>query len=215
MTKTDNSTSQLGLHHLLRLFIISFLTHHPLLPFFCCLCSPTSSVSFLAVGDHSEALPRGPFSKVLCFQCQTDGDRLSTQTPPFSYPPSAKRPGKGVGPKGLSCYPELNKVELLAWWRMGWSYMHTAVKVLNCVKVRHWSLKWIQCKKLVYSDVLRLFNMVLLDFNISFKAHSSIRWKLHLSDLLWQMLGLLHFEIIHILSQILMQWSSWSIKEDK
>lgn len=67
--------------------------------------------------------------------------------------------------------------------------------------------------RLFYSDVLCLFCMVLVDFNGSFKAHSSIWWQLHLSDLLWQMLGLLHFKIKIFFTQVLMQQSPWSIKE--
>lgn len=113
---------------------------------------------------------------------------------PFSSPPP-ERPGKEVRLEGLSCYPGLNKAELLAWWRTGCFSVNTSVKVLDWDRVQHryQSSEYgamMFSERPFYSDVLCLFNMVLVDFNSTFNARSSIWWQLHLSDWLWQMLGL-------------------------
>ncbi|KAG7999969.1 hypothetical protein GBF38_002070 [Nibea albiflora] len=67
----------------------------------------------LAEGDHSVGPQLYPETLQLRFQCQGDGEGLSPRTPPFSSPPTEKRPGKGVRLEGLSYYPGLNKVELI------------------------------------------------------------------------------------------------------
>ena len=140
--QTDNSTSQQDLHHSLWLFInpstpppvacyppFAALALHLHLP-----PPPTPSWGWLL--RWAIALSRA--SEVLFSHRKSDGEGLSAQTPPFSLPPPAEKPGKGVGPEGLSRYPGLNKVEQLGWWWTGCFSMNVAVKVLECDRVEHW-----------------------------------------------------------------------------
>lgn len=110
----DNSKSEQDPHHSFTLTFYQPLTSLSVALFLLLLLS----ISFLllqplAEGDHSVGPQLYPETLQLCFQCQGDGEGLSPRTPPFSSPPTEKRPGKGLRLEGLSCCPGSNKVELI------------------------------------------------------------------------------------------------------